>query len=43
MRGGTFDSLQRLGVTVLNFIVGVPFWAGVVVGVIVTLLLTAIF
>lgn len=29
--------------TVLSFIVGVPFWAGVVVGVIVTLLLTAIF
>ncbi len=28
---------------VLSWVVGVPFWAGVIVGVLVTLLLTAIF
>jgi hypothetical protein len=30
-------------VTMLSWIVGVPFWAGVVVGVLATLLVTAIF
>lgn len=39
----TLSNDRQRGSQMLSWIVGVPFWAGVVVGVLVTLILTAIF